>query len=146
MARAVPGPHPISPPQVIRPEPCGACGSRLRFGRAALRCRQCQLLLHPKCRERCPGPCTARPRPQPWPREVSGCPYPWAPGLGAERAQRRPPFLLPPPLQGVLADFAPPTAPLVPALVVQCVTEVETRGLAEVGDVAAWGEAVLPAG
>uniref|UniRef100_A0A8V0YYJ4 Rho-GAP domain-containing protein n=1 Tax=Gallus gallus TaxID=9031 RepID=A0A8V0YYJ4_CHICK len=34
---------------------------------------------------------------------------------------------------GVLADFAPPTAPLVPALVVQCVTEVETRGLAEAG-------------
>ncbi|POI34821.1 hypothetical protein CIB84_001428 [Bambusicola thoracicus] len=89
--------------QVIRPEPCGACGSRLHFGRAALRCRQCQLLLHPKCRERCPGPCTAQPRPQPWPRE------------------------------GVLADFAPPTAPLVPALVVQCVTEVETRGLAEAG-------------
>eukprot|EP00076_Gallus_gallus_P023704 XP_015145596.1 rac GTPase-activating protein 1 [Gallus gallus] len=95
--------HHFSSKMVIRPEPCGACGSRLRFGRAALRCRQCQLLLHPKCRERCPGPCTARPRPQPWPRE------------------------------GVLADFAPPTAPLVPALVVQCVTEVETRGLAEAG-------------
>ena len=37
------------------------------------------------------------------------------------------------PPQGVLADFAPPTPPLVPALVVQCVTEVETRGLMEVG-------------
>lgn len=37
------------------------------------------------------------------------------------------------PPQGVLADFAPPTPPLVPALVVQCVTEVETRGLTEVG-------------
>ncbi|XP_031455447.1 rac GTPase-activating protein 1-like isoform X2 [Phasianus colchicus] len=95
--------HHFSSKMVIRPEPCGACSSRLCFGRAALRCRQCQLLLHPKCRERCPGPCTARPRPQPRPRE------------------------------GVLADFAPPTAPLVPALVVQCVTEVETRGLAEAG-------------
>ncbi|XP_015724682.1 rac GTPase-activating protein 1-like isoform X2 [Coturnix japonica] len=95
--------HHFSSKMVIRMEPCGACGSRLRFGRAALRCRQCQLLLHPKCRERCPRPCTAQPRPQPWPRE------------------------------GVLADFAPQTAPLVPALVVQCVTEVETRGLAEAG-------------
>lgn len=37
------------------------------------------------------------------------------------------------PPQGVLADFAPATPPLVPALVVQCVTEVETRGLTEVG-------------
>ncbi|OXB69236.1 hypothetical protein ASZ78_011356 [Callipepla squamata] len=99
----LPPQHHFSSKMVIRPEPCGACGSRLRFGRAALRCRQCQLLLHPKCRERCPGPCTARPRPQAWPRE------------------------------GVLADFAPPTAPLVPALVVRCVTEVETRGLAEAG-------------
>uniref|UniRef100_A0A8C6Z3K7 Rho-GAP domain-containing protein n=1 Tax=Nothoprocta perdicaria TaxID=30464 RepID=A0A8C6Z3K7_NOTPE len=39
--------------------------------------------------------------------------------------------------QGVLADFAPSVPPLVPALVVQCVTEVETRGLAEVGAAAA---------
>lgn len=37
------------------------------------------------------------------------------------------------PPQGVLADFAPTTPPLVPTLVVQCVTEVETRGLTEVG-------------
>ncbi|CAM4532415.1 rac GTPase-activating protein 1-like isoform X1 [Lepidochelys kempii] len=39
----------------------------------------------------------------------------------------------PRPRQGVLADFAPPTAPLVPALVVHCVSEVERRGLTETG-------------
>ncbi|NWW90701.1 RGAP1 protein, partial [Rhynochetos jubatus] len=89
--------------QVIRPEPCGVCGSRIRFGKAAVKCRQCQLLLHPKCREQYPSPCVPRPRHHAWPRE------------------------------GVLADFAPPTPPLVPALVVQCVTEVETRGLTETG-------------
>uniref|UniRef100_A0A8B9SJJ9 Rac GTPase-activating protein 1 n=1 Tax=Anas platyrhynchos TaxID=8839 RepID=A0A8B9SJJ9_ANAPL len=93
----------IPPCQVIRPEPCGACGSRLRFGKAALKCRRCQLLLHTKCRPCCPGPCGPRARQHAWPRE------------------------------GVLADFAPPTPPLVPALVVHCVTEVETRGLAEAG-------------
>ncbi|NXT24955.1 RGAP1 protein, partial [Syrrhaptes paradoxus] len=94
----------FAPPlQVIRPEPCGVCGSRIRFGKAAIKCRQCQLLLHPKCREQCPSPCVPRPRPHAWPRE------------------------------GVLADFAPPTPPLVPALVVRCVTEVETRGLTETG-------------
>ncbi|NXN63989.1 RGAP1 protein, partial [Himantopus himantopus] len=91
------------PLQVIRPEPCGVCGSRIRFGKAAFKCRQCQLLLHPKCREQCPSPCAPRPRHHAWPRE------------------------------GVLADFAPPTPPLVPTLVVQCVTEVETRGLTETG-------------
>ncbi|NXT48629.1 RGAP1 protein, partial [Pluvianellus socialis] len=94
---------PARSPQVIRPEPCGVCGSRIRFGKAALKCRQCQLLLHPKCREQCSGPCVPQPRHHAWPRE------------------------------GVLADFAPLTPPLVPTLVVQCVTEVETRGLTETG-------------
>ncbi|NWI55085.1 RGAP1 protein, partial [Calyptomena viridis] len=94
---------PCSPFQVIRPEPCGVCGSRIRFGKTAIKCCQCQLLLHTKCQEQCPSPCTPRPRHHTWPRE------------------------------GVLADFAPRTRPLVPALVVQCVTEVETRGLTETG-------------
>uniref|UniRef100_A0A663F2W7 Rac GTPase activating protein 1 n=1 Tax=Aquila chrysaetos chrysaetos TaxID=223781 RepID=A0A663F2W7_AQUCH len=95
--------------QVIRPEPCSVCGSRIRFGKAAVKCRQCQLLLHPKCREQCPSLCTPRPH-----RHVQS---------GSRHC----------PPQGVLADFAPPTPPLVPALVVQCVTEVETRGLTETG-------------
>ncbi|KFP71035.1 Rac GTPase-activating protein 1, partial [Acanthisitta chloris] len=88
---------------VIRPEPCGVCGSRIRFGKTAIKCCQCHLLLHAKCREQCFRLCTPRPRHHAWPRE------------------------------GVLADFAPSTPPLVPALVVQCVTEVETRGLTETG-------------
>ncbi|NXD63672.1 RGAP1 protein, partial [Eolophus roseicapillus] len=94
---------PVPPLQVIRPEPCGVCGSRIRFGKAAIKCPQCQLLLHHKCQEHCPSPCVPRPRHHAWPRE------------------------------GVVADFAPTTPPLVPALVVQCVTEVETRGLMETG-------------
>ncbi|NXU51535.1 RGAP1 protein, partial [Turnix velox] len=95
--------NPIPLFQVIRPEPCGVCGSRIRFGKAALKCRQCQLLLHPKCREQCPNLCSLQPHHHAWPSE------------------------------GVVADFAPSTPPLVPALVVQCVTEVETRGLTETG-------------
>ncbi|XP_067154657.1 rac GTPase-activating protein 1-like isoform X2 [Apteryx mantelli] len=95
--------HQFTSKTIIRPEPCAACGSRIRFGKAACKCRQCQLLVHAKCRGQCPGPCAPRPRQHAWPRE------------------------------GVLADFAPPAPPLVPALVVQCVTEVETRGLTETG-------------
>ncbi|XP_065528934.1 rac GTPase-activating protein 1-like [Lathamus discolor] len=95
--------HQFTSKMVIRPEPCGVCGSRIRFGKAAVKCHQCQLLLHPKCQEQCPSPCVPRPRHHAWPRE------------------------------GVVADFAPTTPPLVPALVVQCVTEVETRGLMETG-------------
>ncbi|XP_061225952.1 rac GTPase-activating protein 1-like [Neopsephotus bourkii] len=95
--------HQFSSKMVIRPESCCVCGSRIRFGKAAIKCHQCQLLLHPKCQEQCPSPCVPRPRHHAWPRE------------------------------GVVADFAPSTPPLVPALVVQCVTEVETRGLTEIG-------------
>ncbi|NWZ67331.1 RGAP1 protein, partial [Acrocephalus arundinaceus] len=94
---------PVPSLQVIRPEPCHVCGSRIRFGKTALKCCQCQLLLHTKCRAQCPSLCTPRPHHHAWPRE------------------------------GVLADFAPSTPPLVPTLVVQCVTEVETRGLTETG-------------
>ncbi|NXT68483.1 RGAP1 protein, partial [Chaetops frenatus] len=94
---------PVPPLQVIRPEPCSVCGSRIRFGKTAIKCCQCQLLLHTKCREQCPSLCTPRPPHHAWPRE------------------------------GVIADFAPSTPPLVPTLVVQCVTEVETRGLTETG-------------
>ncbi|XP_030342792.1 rac GTPase-activating protein 1-like isoform X2 [Strigops habroptila] len=95
--------HQFMSKMVIRPEPCRVCGSRIRFGKAAMKCRQCQLLLHPKCQEQCPSACVPRPRHHAWPHE------------------------------GVVADFAPSTPPLVPVLVVQCVTEVETRGLTEVG-------------
>ncbi|KFQ45138.1 Rac GTPase-activating protein 1, partial [Nestor notabilis] len=88
---------------VIRPELCGVCGSRIRFGKAAIKCRQCHLLLHLKCQEQCPTACVPQPRHHAWPCE------------------------------GVVADFAPSTPPLVPVLVVQCVTEVEKRGLTETG-------------
>ncbi|XP_066045361.1 rac GTPase-activating protein 1-like isoform X3 [Chamaea fasciata] len=93
--------HKFTSKTVIRPEPCCVCGSRIRFGKTAIKCCQCQLLLHTKCREQCPSLCTPRPHHHAWPHE------------------------------GVLADFAPSMPPLVPTLVVQCVTEVETRGLTE---------------
>ncbi|XP_010022021.1 PREDICTED: rac GTPase-activating protein 1-like, partial [Nestor notabilis] len=95
--------HQYTSKMVIRPELCGVCGSRIRFGKAAIKCRQCHLLLHLKCQEQCPTACVPQPRHHAWPCE------------------------------GVVADFAPSTPPLVPVLVVQCVTEVEKRGLTETG-------------
>lgn len=90
----------IPPCQVIRPEPCGACGSRLRFGRAALKCRRCQLLLHAKCRPCCPGPCGPRARQHAWPREVRaargprGLGHDVGLGTGAVWVQHCPPLSL----------------------------------------------------
>lgn len=70
-------PDPVPPLQVIRPEPCCVCGSRIRFGKTAIKCSQCQLLLHTKCREQCPTLCTPRPHHHAWPREVRGQSSAW---------------------------------------------------------------------
>lgn len=34
---------------------------------------------------------------------------------------------------GTVADYAPGTSPMIPAIVIHCVTEIERRGLNEVG-------------
>lgn len=33
------------------------CGKRIMFGKISLRCRDCRVVTHPECRERCPLPC-----------------------------------------------------------------------------------------
>ncbi|XP_020647742.3 rac GTPase-activating protein 1 isoform X1 [Pogona vitticeps] len=93
--------HHFTSKTVIRPECCVVCKSRLRFGKMALKCRPCQLLVHHECRERCHSPCMpgARPRVR----------------------------------EGILADFAPSMPPLVPSIVIQCVNQIEKRGLKETG-------------
>ncbi|XP_062823356.1 rac GTPase-activating protein 1 isoform X3 [Anolis carolinensis] len=93
--------HHFTSKRVIRLECCAVCKSRLHFGKMALKCRPCQLQVHPECKERCLVPCTP----------------------GAHPTTR----------EGTLADFAPPTPPLVPPIVIQCVNQVEKRGLRETG-------------
>jgi Rac GTPase-activating protein 1 len=34
---------------------------------------------------------------------------------------------------GAIADYTPPTAPMIPSIIVHCVNEVELRGLNEAG-------------
>uniref|UniRef100_A0A8D0C985 Rac GTPase-activating protein 1 n=1 Tax=Salvator merianae TaxID=96440 RepID=A0A8D0C985_SALMN len=42
---------------VIKPESCVPCGKRIKFGKLSLKCRDCRVVAHPECRERCPLPC-----------------------------------------------------------------------------------------
>uniref|UniRef100_A0A669CJK4 Rac GTPase activating protein 1 n=1 Tax=Oreochromis niloticus TaxID=8128 RepID=A0A669CJK4_ORENI len=42
---------------VIKPESCVPCGKRIKFGKISLKCRDCRVVSHPECRERCPLPC-----------------------------------------------------------------------------------------
>lgn len=89
---------------VIKPESCVPCGKRIKFGKISLKCRDCRVVSHPECRERCPLPCIPN---------LVGTPV----KIG----------------EGVLADYVPDTSPMIPPLVVHCVSEIEQRGLHEAG-------------
>lgn len=89
---------------VIKPESCVPCGKRIKFGKISLKCRDCRVVSHPECRERCPLPCI--------------------PNLGGTPVKIG---------EGVLADYVSDTSPMIPSLVVHCVSEIEQRGLHEAG-------------
>ncbi|XP_074835682.1 rac GTPase-activating protein 1 isoform X1 [Carettochelys insculpta] len=89
---------------VIKPESCVPCGKRIKFGKLSLKCRDCRVVTHPECRERCPLPCIPT---------LTGTPV----RIG----------------EGTLVDFVPMTPPMIPSIIVHCVNEIEQRGLHETG-------------
>ncbi|KAK2177273.1 hypothetical protein NP493_609g01017 [Ridgeia piscesae] len=89
---------------VIRSETCIPCGKRMRFGRM-VKCKDCRATAHPECKDLLPLPC---------------CPASTTPGTGKHTP-------------GLLADYAPSDPPMIPALIIHCVNEIESRGLSEVG-------------
>ncbi|KAM6233459.1 rac GTPase-activating protein 1 [Porphyrio hochstetteri] len=89
---------------VIKPETCVPCGKRVKFGKISLKCRDCRVVAHPECRDRCPLPCI--------------------PTLTGTPVRVR---------EGTLMDFVPSTPPMIPSIVVHCVNEIEQRGLNETG-------------
>ncbi|XP_077491002.1 rac GTPase-activating protein 1-like [Amblyomma americanum] len=82
---------------------CGPCGKRIWFYKTIFKCSRCQSICHPQCKYQVPLPC------------VAPC--------KTLKRNRRP----------LISDYAPPTPPMVPALVVHCIQEVERRGLDAVG-------------
>nr|XP_057922660.1 rac GTPase-activating protein 1 isoform X2 [Doryrhamphus excisus]XP_057922661.1 rac GTPase-activating protein 1 isoform X2 [Doryrhamphus excisus] len=91
---------------VIRPEMCLPCGKRIRFGKMALKCRNCRAVAHPECKQKCSKICSGH----------AGGPTGSDVGNAAS-----------------LEGFAPTNHPRVPALIVECVKEIEKRGLQERG-------------
>ena len=69
------------------------------------------MVAHPECRDKAPLPCVPC---------GSGTKTPSKAGQGYTRGL-------------ALADYTPPTNPMVPAIIVHCANEVESRGLTEVG-------------
>ncbi|XP_063300903.1 rac GTPase-activating protein 1 [Pelobates fuscus] len=89
---------------VIKPESCVPCGKKIKFGKLSLKCRDCRVVSHPECRDRCPLPCI--------------------PTSGSTPMRNG---------EGTLADFVPQSSPMIPSIVVHCVSEIEQRGLQETG-------------
>ncbi|KAM8864501.1 rac GTPase-activating protein 1 [Spinachia spinachia] len=96
--------HEFASKTVIKPESCVPCGKRIKFGKISLKCRDCRVVSHPECRDRCPLPCI--------------------PNLGATPVKIG---------EGVLADYVSDLSPMIPPLVVHCISEIEQRGLHEAG-------------
>ncbi|XP_062313329.1 rac GTPase-activating protein 1 isoform X1 [Osmerus eperlanus] len=88
---------------VIRPETCVPCGKRIRFGKMALKCKDCRVVTHPECKFKCHDCCS--------PSRFTG----------------------PPEMKDALESFSPATQPRIPLLIIQCVNEIEKRGLEERG-------------
>ncbi|CAK9812948.1 Rac GTPase-activating protein 1 [Anthophora plagiata] len=89
---------------VIKPEVCTPCDKRIRFGKVALKCKDCKATAHTECKDLVPLPCV---------------PTGNTPTLRG--------------ISGTIADYTPMIPPMVPSLVVHCINEVELRGMSEQG-------------
>ncbi|KAL2090992.1 hypothetical protein ACEWY4_013255 [Coilia grayii] len=97
--------HSFASKTVIKPETCMPCGKRIKFGKLSLKCQSCRVVAHVECRDRCPLPC--QPSSSATPTKTTE--------------------------QGSLSDYVSSPGPMIPLLVIQCVNEIEQRGLHETG-------------
>ncbi|EFA01222.2 rac GTPase-activating protein 1 [Tribolium castaneum] len=89
---------------LVMPETCTSCDKRIRFGRSAFKCKECKALCHLECKNNLPLPCIPVVH---TPNQRNGL--------------------------GVIGDYTPTTPPMVPAILIHCINEIELRGLSEVG-------------
>lgn len=100
-------PHTFTQKKSFKAEMCGPCEKKIGFMANCYRCQDCRAICHTECRDKVPLPC-----------------IPYATPTSSHRQGGR--LLL-------VADFAPQSSPMVPALIVHCCNEIEKRGLSEVG-------------
>ncbi|KAF5279961.1 hypothetical protein FQA39_LY18182 [Lamprigera yunnana] len=95
--------HQFQNKTIVIPEVCSSCNKRVRFGRTIFKCKECRAICHPECKDLLPLPCI---------------PLANTPLRGGV---------------GLISDYTPVVPPMVPALIVHCTKEVESRGKNEVG-------------
>ncbi|XP_037050251.1 rac GTPase-activating protein 1 [Bradysia coprophila] len=89
----------------IRPDTCNHCQKKIKFGTSGLRCRNCRVQLHINCETDFNVACVPH-------------------SAGTPNAKG---------IAGTIGDYAPSDPPMVPAIIVHCINEIEKRGLNEVG-------------
>lgn len=100
-------PHNFSQKTFLKPETCGYCTKKIRFGSVGAKCSDCRTNVHGDCKDKFTVSC------------LSQSVTPLASKTGSS--------------MGYVSDYTPSIAPMVPALIVHCVNEIEDRGLTEVG-------------
>ncbi|XP_049819173.1 rac GTPase-activating protein 1 [Aethina tumida] len=96
--------HVLHQRQMIIPDTCGLCQTRIRFGKTALKCKDCKVLCHLDCKDKLPKICV--------------------PVLNTPTQKN---------MLGVISDYTPTIAPMVPGILIHCINEIELRGLSEIG-------------
>jgi len=95
--------HNFASKVILKQEVCIPCKARIRFGKSAMKCVDCLGTCHVECKTVMPTPCVPTVR------------------------------TLPSHFVGSIADYSPQTCPMVPALVVHCLDEIDLRAMNEVG-------------
>jgi len=104
-AASVPSrPHCFIQKSVKVTEKCNPCGKRIKFGKIFFKCQDCEIVCHKECRLQAPVPCIA----------------------GGNRTPTNK-------TGNYLADHASAAPPMIPAIIMCCVKDVEARGIDEVG-------------
>lgn len=104
---------------------------RIRFGKVALRCRDCRATTHAECKDLVPLPCVP----------AGNTPTLRGGTVRLEKiiflywnnSKHVIVFWIFYFFQGTIADYTPMIPPMVPSLVVHCINEIELRGMSEQG-------------
>ncbi|RZC31762.1 RhoGAP and/or C1 1 domain containing protein, partial [Asbolus verrucosus] len=89
---------------IVMPDTCGPCEKRIRFGKSAMKCKECKALCHIECKDKLPLPCV--------------------PIVNTPTHHTA---------SGSIGDYTPTIPPMVPSLLIHCINEIELRGPNEVG-------------
>lgn len=97
--------HDYSNKTVFKSELCTYCEKKIRFGCVGSKCKNCRVWVHPDCADKLSMVCVPQ-------------------GTNTPQMQKG---------LGSISDFVTQFKPMIPALLIHCIDEIERRGLNEIG-------------